>query len=57
MEVCIDPHSLFWKYRDPVDPNGDPLELLIRAEEGEEGAVELIRNDGFHYCTTISPRA
>lgn len=43
IEVPVDPHSPFWSYHDVSDPNGDPLDLLIRAEELEEVACVLTR--------------
>lgn len=41
-EVPIDPHSPFWKYREPVDPEGDPLELMLRCEQDDEVAMVLM---------------
>jgi hypothetical protein len=42
IEVQIDSNSPFWRLNEPVDPNGDPLELLIRREEGDEEATLLL---------------
>jgi len=42
MEVPYDPHWKFWRDHDTADPNGDPLDLLIRAEEGDEVAQHIM---------------
>lgn len=44
-EVLIDPSSPFWSLHEPIDPNGDPLDLMIRAEEGDEVAIQLLTNE------------
>lgn len=46
--VIVNPESRFWyalmRIRNrEVDDNGDPLELMIRAEEGDEVALDLMR--------------
>lgn len=40
-EISTDPHSLRFQIRATVDPVGDPLDLLMRVEEGDEEAVEI----------------
>jgi hypothetical protein len=41
IEIAVDPHSAFWSINIETDPNGDPLELLIRAEEEDEIACVI----------------
>jgi len=41
-EVSVDPHSAFWIYHQEVDYD-DPLALMIRCEDGDEEAMELMR--------------
>lgn len=43
-EITVDPHSGFWFYHQDADPDGDPLDLLIRCEEGDEEALLLMRH-------------
>jgi hypothetical protein len=40
-EISVDPHSGFWYYHQEVD-FADPLSILIRCEEGDEEALELV---------------
>lgn len=42
VEVPVDPHSLFWRLREEVDPLGDPLSLMLQAEAGEEVACAIM---------------
>lgn len=41
-EQPIDPHSGFWAVHVQIDNNGNPLDLLCRAEDGEEVATEIL---------------
>lgn len=41
VEQVVDPQSLFWSYRLEPDPWGNPLDILIAAEEGDEDAMNL----------------
>lgn len=43
LEQPVDPHSAFWLFHEKVDEHGDPLDLLIRAEEGDEIAQEVVK--------------
>jgi len=43
IEVAIDSSSPLWRLLEPIDPNGDPLDLLIRAEDGDEIAISILR--------------
>lgn len=42
IEVPIDPSSPFWRLNESIDVHGDPLELLIAREEGDEVATFLL---------------
>lgn len=44
-DVAIDSVSPFWSLNEPIDVNGDPLELLIREEEGDEIAAQLLNRE------------
>lgn len=41
-DLIIDPFSAFWRYHESIDPNGDPLDLLCRAEDGDEIALSIL---------------
>lgn len=41
-EIPVDPHSGFWFYHEKEDPNGDPLDLLLRADDGDEVALDMV---------------
>lgn len=41
-ELYMDPHSPFMKLNEVSDDYGDPLELLIALEEGDEIAQEIV---------------
>lgn len=41
-EIPVDPHSGFWYFHQGVDED-DPLTLMIKCEEGDEEALELMR--------------
>lgn len=43
IEVAIGSDSPFWRLFEPIDPNGDPLDLLIRMEDGDEIALSIMR--------------
>ena len=43
VEIPVDPHSGFWYYHQEIDED-DPLTLLIKCEEGDEEALELMRH-------------
>ena len=47
VEVSIDPHSVFWDLIEECDMD-DPLIILMKAEEGDEEAVELTKGFCFH---------
>jgi len=42
LEIPVDPHSPFWLYHAETDPLGNPLDLMVRAEEGDEIAMAVM---------------
>ena len=45
IEIPVTPFSPIFRLNEVIDPNGDPLDLLIRKEEGEEIATYLLTDE------------